>query len=193
MTKRSRTAALAIVGAASFALAGCREDPVDARAFPDLQSCQASVGPDSLFSRQDCETAFAEAQTLHAETAPRYDSREVCEEQYGAGNCDTEAQATGGGSGSIFMPLIAGYLIGNMLGGRGIGAQPMYRGADGRFTTPGGGTSYANNTGRAKLTPQAFAKAPVTAGKPPMSRATAASRGGFGTRSTGTGLRGFGG
>ena len=32
MTKRSRTAALAIVGAASFALAGCREEPVDS--FP---------------------------------------------------------------------------------------------------------------------------------------------------------------
>ncbi|MDO6586771.1 DUF1190 domain-containing protein [Salipiger sp. 1_MG-2023] len=189
MTKRSRTAALAIVGAASFALAGCREEQVDARAFPDVNSCQAAVGPDSLFSAQDCTDAFDEAQQLHAETAPRYDSLEVCEEQYGEGNCGSEAQATSGGSGSIFMPLIAGMLLGNMLGGRGVGAQPMYRNSDGRFTTPGGGTSYANNTGKAKIGAQAFAKAPTTIGKPPMTRATATTRGGFG--STG-GQRGFG-
>ncbi|WP_335947237.1 MULTISPECIES: DUF1190 domain-containing protein [Salipiger] len=194
MTKRSRTAALAIVGAASFALAGCREEPVEAQAFPDLESCRSAVGPTSLFSEQDCTDAFAEAETLHAETAPRYDSLAVCEEQYGEGNCGSEAQATSGGSGSIFMPLLAGYLIGNMLGGqRGLAAQPMYRNANGRFTTPAGGTTYANNTGRANLNPSTFNKAPVTAGKPPLTRATAASRGGFGGSKTGSGLRSFGG
>lgn len=192
MSKRSKTVALAIVGAASFALAGCKEEQVDAQAFPDLQSCLDAVGPTSLFSAQDCETAFDETLALHAETAPRYDSLQVCEEQYGEGNCGSEAQATGGGSGSIFMPLIAGYLIGNMLGGgRGLGAQPMYRTADGRFTTPSGNATYTNNSGKAKLNAGAFAKAPVTAGKPPMTKATAVSRGGFGSSSTRSG--GFGG
>ncbi len=191
--KRSRTAALVILGATAFSLSGCREETVDAQAFPDLQSCLDAIGADSLFSAEDCRTGFTEAQALNAETAPRYDSLAVCEEQYGAGNCGTEAEATPGGSGSIFMPLLAGYLIGNMLGGgRGIGAQPLYRTADGRFTNPGGTASYANNTGKAKLGSQAFAKAPATVGKPPMTRASALSKGGFGSSTTRS-TRSFGG
>ncbi|PRY88763.1 DUF1190 domain-containing protein [Donghicola tyrosinivorans] len=194
MTKRSKTVALAIVGAASFSLAACREEAVDAQAFPDLQSCVAAVGPTSLFSEQDCQTAFNDAQALNAETAPRYDSLEVCEEQYGEGNCGSEAQAVTGGSGSIFMPLLAGYLMGNLLGGgRGIGAQPLYRTSDGRFTTPNGGATYSNNTGKAKLNASTFNKAPTTFGKAPMTKATATSRGGFGTSSTSTRSFGFGG
>jgi uncharacterized protein YgiB involved in biofilm formation len=187
MTKRSRTVALAIVGAASFSLAGCREDTVDAQAFPDLQTCLSATGPGGLFTAEDCRTAFNEAQTLNAETAPRYDSLAVCEEQYGPGNCGAEAQATPGGSGSIFMPLMAGYLIGNMLGGGGRGgvaAQPLHRTADGRFTNPAGTATYSNNSGQAKLNSSAFAKAPTTIGKAPMTRATATSRGGFGASGT---------
>jgi len=181
MTKRSKSVALVIVGAASFTLAGCREEAVDAQAFPDLQSCQAAAGPDSLFSAEDCKTAFAEAQALNVETAPRYDSLAVCEEQYGEGNCSTEAAATPGGSGSIFMPLLAGYLMGNMLGGnRSVGAQPLYKTASGKFTNAAGTATYANNTGKAKLGTSAFNKAPTTVGKPPLTKATAASRGGFG-------------
>ncbi|SPF81639.1 DUF1190 domain-containing protein [Pseudoprimorskyibacter insulae] len=196
MTKRSKTAALFIVGAAAFALSGCKEEKVDAQAFPDLDACIRSAKADNLFSEADCTSAFAEAQALHVETAPRYDSLQVCEEQYGEGNCGSEQQATSGGSGSIFMPLLTGYLIGNMLGGgRGIASQPLYKNANGRFSTPGGGTSFSSNSGKANLNPATFAKAPTTVGKPPMTKATAASRGGFGsssTRSTG-GLRGFGG
>ncbi|MFD2174154.1 DUF1190 domain-containing protein [Rhodobacter lacus] len=196
MSKRSATVALFLVGAAAFTLAGCREENVDAQAFPDLQSCLDAAGTGSLFSAEDCRKGFDEAATLNAETAPRYDSLAVCEEQYGKGNCGSEAQAVEGGSGSIFMPLLMGFLLGNMLGGaRGIGAQPLHRTADGRFTTPGGGTSYANNTGRGKIGAGAFTKAPTTIGKPPMTRATVAQRGGFGasnTRSTG-GTRSLGG
>lgn len=185
MKKRSRTAALVIVGAASFTLAGCRDETVDAQAFPDLQSCLDAVGAGSLFSGEDCRTAFAQAQALNVETAPRYDSLQVCEQQYGEGNCGTEAQATSGGSGSIFMPLLAGYLMGNMLGGgRGMAAQPLYRTSDGRFTNPAGSAVYSNNTGKGKLNSTAFSKAPTTLGKPPMTKTTAFSRGGFGSSST---------
>ena len=193
MKKRSRTAALVIVGAASFALAGCREETVEAQAFPDLQSCQDAAGSGSLFSGEDCAAAFEEAKTLNVETAPRYDSLQVCEAEFGEGNCSTEAQAAPGGSGSIFMPLLAGYLIGNMLGGnRGVASQPLYRTKDGRFTNPAGTAAYSNNTGKAKLKSSAFAKAPVTLGKPPMTKTTAASRGGFGKSSTRS-SRSFGG
>lgn len=181
MRKRSRTVALTILGAASFTLAGCREEQIDAQAFPDLQSCRQEA-EQAGFSAGDCEAAFAEAQQLHVESAPRYDSLTVCEEQHGEGACGTEEQVASGGSGSIFMPLIAGYLLGNMLGGRGgmAAAQPLYRTPDGRFTNATGSSTYSNNRGKAKLSPSLFTKPPSTIGKAPMSKASVASRGGFG-------------
>ena len=195
MAKRSRHVALAIVGAAAFTLAGCREEQVDAQAFPDLQSCREAANSDGLFTAAQCDEAFADAQTLHVETAPRYESQALCEQEHGAGACGSEAEATGGGggSGSIFMPLLAGYLIGNMLG-RGGGmaaAQPLYRTAGGQFRTPGGGATYAGNSGKAKLGSSLFARPATTMGQAPMTRATVSSRGGLG--SAGSARSGFGG
>lgn len=190
MAKRSGHVALAIMGAAAFALAGCREEVVDAQAFPDLQSCQAAASNGGLFSASDCDLAFAEAEALHVEAAPRYDSVEVCEEQHGVGACGSEDQVASSGSGSIFMPLLAGYLIGNMLGGRGAAAgaaggttaasQPLYKTADGRFTNATGASTYSSNTGKASLSASQFARPPATVGQAPMTKTTAASRGGFG-------------
>ncbi len=74
MIKRSSHITIAILGAAAFALAGCQEEQVDASAFPDLKSCTQAANNQGLFSVQDCETAFAEAEVLHVEAAPRYDS-----------------------------------------------------------------------------------------------------------------------
>lgn len=81
MTKRSKRVAIAIVGAASFALAGCQDETVDAAAYPDLQSCLDDAALGSIFQAQQCREAFAEAEALHVEAAPRYDSLAVCEEQ----------------------------------------------------------------------------------------------------------------
>ncbi|RJL07136.1 DUF1190 domain-containing protein [Paracoccus aestuarii] len=183
MRKRSRTVALTLLGAAAFTVAGCREEQVDAQAFPDLASCQAAAAQGGLFTAAECNQAFAEAETLHVESAPRYDSLEVCEEQHGAGNCGSEAQQAGG-SGSIFMPLLAGYLIGSMLGratGGMAASQPMYRNAQGGFTNASGTTNFGSNAGRAQMGAQSFARPAATAGQPPMTRANAASRGGFGS------------
>lgn len=194
MRKRSRTVALTILGAASFAVAGCREEQVDAQAFPDLASCQAAASDGGLFTPDQCQQAFAEAETLHVEAAPRYESLEVCEEQHGAGNCGSESeQVSNGGSGSIFMPLLAGYLIGSMLGRAGGGmsaSQPMYRNSSGGFTNAAGTSSFSSNSGRGTMGAQQFTRPATTMGQAPMTRATAASRGGFGSSA---GSRGIGG
>ena len=69
MTKRSNRVAIAILGAAAFSLAGCREEEVDAQAFPDLESCTAQAEKGGMFSAQDCEAAFAaRAGARHAMT-----------------------------------------------------------------------------------------------------------------------------
>lgn len=185
MRKRGRKVALCIVGAAAFAVAGCREEQVEARAVPDLAACKAAAALDGEFTAADCDAANAEAVALHAETAPRYDSLEVCEEQHGPGVCGTEEQvAQGGGSGGIFMPLMMGYLMGSMLGGRGMAAQPLYRNSSGQYTNATGSSTYGSNNGKATVGASQFNKPPTTAGKAPMTKASVASRGGFGASGT---------
>ena len=187
MRKRSSRVALCILGAAAFALAGCVEEEVDAAAFPDLASCKAAAGSGGALGQTpltaaECDSAFAEAQAIHAQSAPRYDSLKVCEEQHGEGACGSEEQATGGsGMGGIFMPLLAGYLIGNMLNRGGAAAQPLYRANGGGFTNAAGTSSYASNSGRGTLKAAQFDRPATTVGKPPMSATTVQSRGGFGT------------
>jgi uncharacterized protein YgiB involved in biofilm formation len=86
------------------------------------------------------------------------------------------------------MPLLAGYLIGNMMS-RGATAspavQPLYKTTDGKFTNATGSSTYASNTGTGKLAASQFAKPPATIGKAPMTKATVASCGGFGGAASG--------
>lgn len=193
--KRSRHVALVLAGTATLALAGCKEDRVDAQAFPDLQSCIAAAQQNGLwFSEEDCRNNFAEAGKNHAETAPRYDGLALCEQEHGKGNCqaDPAAQASGGGMGSVFMPLMMGYLMGSMLSrGGGVFSQPLSRTADGGYATPNGQQRFSSNNAAGKVAPTTFNRAPTTLGKAPMTPAQVASRGGFGaSRSAATGRTG---
>ncbi|WP_323717423.1 DUF1190 domain-containing protein [Paracoccus aminovorans] len=206
--KRSRHVALVLAGTATLALAACKDDRVDAQSFPDLESCIAAAKDNSLwFTEQDCRTNFAAAQQEFLETAPRYESKELCEQQHGAGNCGGdpaaqqpatgESQAQNSGSGFSFMPLLVGYMMGSMLSrGGGLFSQPMVPTADGRYSTPKGDQAFATNKGAGKVPSSTFQRAPSTLGKPPMSAAQVGQKGGFGasatTRSSG-GSRSLGG
>lgn len=195
--KRSRHVALLLAGAAVLTLAACEDKKVDAEAFPDLESCLAAAQKDSLFfTADDCRTAFADAKKTWEETAPRYDSKALCEQEHGAGNCGGDPVAQPGG-GFSFMPLFVGYMLGSMLGrGGGVFSQPMIRNGAGGFTTPNGNQTFASNRGTGKVAPATFNRAPATVGKAPMSAAQVQQRGGFGrsaTRSTGGTSRSMGG
>ncbi|MFV0409204.1 MAG: DUF1190 domain-containing protein [Paracoccus sp. (in: a-proteobacteria)] len=196
--KRSRHVALFLAGTAVLTLAACEEEKTDAAAFPDLQSCLSEAQGGSLFfTEEDCRTQFAAAEANHLETAPRYDSKQLCEQEHGAGNCETDptAQNQSGGS-SIFMPMLMGYMIGSMLGGRGgVFSQPMVKTANGGYSTPAGNQTFASNKGTGKVAGSTFNKAPATMGKAPMTSAQVSQRGGFGGSSTArsTGSRSYGG
>lgn len=202
--KRSRHVALMLAGAAVLTLSACEDDKVDAQAFPDLDSCIAAAQRDGLwFTAEDCRTQFAAAEQTHLETSPRYESRELCEEQHGAGACGADpvagdpAAAQQGGGGFSFMPLLVGYMMGSMLSrGGGVFSQPMVRTPNG-YSTPSGNQTFASNSGSGRVPAQAFNRAPATVGKPPMSRAQVAQRGGFGAGATARtatgGSRGLGG
>lgn len=189
--KRSRHVALMLAGAAVLTLAACEEDKVDAQAFPDLDSCLAAAQTDGLwFTADDCRNQFAAAAQEHLETAPRYELRELCEQEHGAGACGAdpaaggEQAAQGGGGGFSFMPLLVGYMMGSMLSrGGGVFSQPMVRTPTG-YSTPSGNQSFASNSGAGRVPATTFNRAPSTIGKAPMTRAQVAQRGGFGAAAT---------
>lgn len=178
--KRSSHVALALVGAAAFALTGCQESQTEAAAFPDIASCKAAAKADGWFSPTDCDTAFAEAAALHDEAAPRYESRELCEAEHGPEACQSAQSGSGGGG--IFMPLLMGYMIGQAMGGGRPIAQPVMARNGGGFVTPGG--AGIGRMGSGAVPASTFDKAPVTKGQPAMTKANVRDRGGFGTTAT---------
>ena len=136
--KKSKTVRLVLLGGTSLALAGCDDQPpTDAKFFASVQECTAH------YSEDQCRTMVKKAEEQHVAEAPKFSKKEECEAQFGVGNCETrQAPTEAGGFGSFFMPMMMGYMMGNMLGGRGWGS-PVYRDrANTGFTTAPNGKTY---------------------------------------------------
>lgn len=144
--RKSRQIRLVLLSSLSLvALAACEEnDPLKSSEYiRDAKECAAKPDPDS------CRTALADARAQHVQTAPRFATREECEAQFGKSNCGTSEEVLRFGdettqtataptqpqaqsSGSSFMPLMMGYMLGRMMGGGSAAAgpwaaQPLYR------------------------------------------------------------------
>lgn len=170
-----------LLGASALALAGCQEEVTDVVSFSSPDAC-ASAGTD----RAACEAAFAEAAAEHAETAPRYDARAVCEEQHGEGNCAVEERP---GGGSVFLPLMAGFMLGQALSGAR--ARPLVQGPRGGFSTTDGRVTTGALGARGQVRAGAFNASPAsTRTAPALTRSTVARTGGFGAARTGGGFGG---
>jgi uncharacterized protein YgiB involved in biofilm formation len=92
-----------------------------------------------------------------------------------------------GGGGSIIVPLMMGYMMGQMMSqnaAQAAAGKALYPAATGGFTTADGRTQVGAVGATARLAPAALTKAAPTIGKPPMTQATVAHRGGFGASST---------
>lgn len=188
---RSRAVPTVLMGMTVLSLAACDEDPtVEAQAFPDLASCLGGADEeDASFTAQDCTTAFAAAEAAHREGAPRYEDEALCEEQHG-GECVAEMRP----SGPVFIPILAGYLVGRGLsgGGRAVLSQPLV-GRPGGFATVSGETRLTTNVGATQVRASAFRPPPPARLAPPLSRAAVSQTGGFGQTRTAIGGRGGGG
>jgi uncharacterized protein YgiB involved in biofilm formation len=137
--KKSRAVRLVLLGTASAALSACGDSnapPKDARYFADTQECSAVYGD------QPCQDAKSAADQAHVAQAPRYYRKDECEAEYGAGHCETRQI---GGS-SYVMPLLVGYMMGNMLGGPRY-AEPVYRDRNDNAVAPGAGGNGAYRVG----------------------------------------------
>lgn len=128
--KRSKKAALVLmVPATTLLLAGCGEEREQALVYETPGECAAA----SFNTPEQCKADYDAAKALHPQVAPKYVSKEECETDFGAGNCETAPQQTAS-SGSFFMPMMMGYMMGQMMN-RGGAAQNLQSGAASKVPT----------------------------------------------------------
>lgn len=169
------------MGASAFALTAC-DDSKEVAVFESVEQCMTQDG----FTREACEAEFRTARNEHVRAAPKYVSRADCEADFGAEQCETAPQTTTSGS-SVFMPLMMGYMMGNLLSGRGgVASQPLYRTADDakNFRTADN-RPVARGTGLTRID-GATARAP-------SAKTTTVRRGGFGATAAAYSTRSAGG
>ena len=181
--KRSKHLKLALMGVSALALAAC-DNAEDAAIFENLDQCVAQDG----FGLEDCKTNLKKAEEEHVRVAPKYTSVADCEADFGAEKCEIAPQKTQSG-GSVFMPLMMGYMMGNLLsGGSRVSTQPLYRAqSDPTNFRTGDNHKVAGKTG--------ISKVPTQVAKAPTRKTSTIRRGGFGStaRRTGGGFKSFGG
>lgn len=150
--KRSKKAALVLmVPATTLLLASCGEEREMALVYESPEECSSAT----FNTPEQCKADYDEAKALHPLTAPKFESQTDCETEFGAGKCEPAPASTSGGSG-FFMPMMMGYMMGQMMNrnsaaaapqnfqqnssqsatgatgyaGRGIRTQPLYKGRD---------------------------------------------------------------
>ena len=167
--KRSSALTFVLVGAGAVILSGC-DDPQDVAVFESVEQCAQHAD----FTAEYCAIHMERAQAEHVRVAPKYTSIADCESDFGAGECEIAPQKTVGG-GSVFMPLMMGYMMGHMLGGGSrVATQPLYRSRDdaGTFRT-GDNRKMATRTGVSKVASRFTG--------PANTKTRTVRRGGFGT------------
>lgn len=176
---------VALAVTAVFMLAGCEQSDESVSLYQNADDC-SNANPGKS---EQCTTAFNNAKKEAEKTAPKYATREDCVAEFGEGQCQqTPAQAGVGTtnnaesqqSGSFWMPLMAGYMMGRMMGG-GFGGQqqPLFTSrapnspANGKFVDASGKSFGAATPGRTMNVPK-------TAMAPKPATTSTVTRGGFG-------------
>lgn len=195
--KRSRSLSLILMGSLTLGAAGCGGgDRADEgmHAFADVGECVDS----GLFSQQECSELYADALAR----APRFASREECERAFGDACAEASAQQASGAavrtngtqvmphSGSSWMPMMAGFMLGRFMGGGGMmqNSQGLYRepgrdpraAGDARAFRTGTGEVVRTDAGGRVTNPSARVMQSLSHdAKPVMGRSGSGARGGF--------------
>lgn len=106
------------LGIASVFLAACGEQKQDAIIYTSLDDCKNDY-PDAV---DRCEAAYQTALNEAARTSPRFNSEYDCEYEFGPNQC----REVNSGSGSVFMPFMAGFMVSQLLSPNRYYSQPMY-------------------------------------------------------------------
>lgn len=177
-----RIAPVAIAISAVFMLSGCEKTDETVSLYQNADDCSKANPSNSA----QCTAAYDAAKQEAVKTAPKYASREECVAEFGEGQCtQTPAQAGMAAqpqqSGSFWMPLMAGYMMGRMMGGgAGFAQQPLFTSknaaspANGKFVDASG-KSYGPATAGGRTM-----NVPKTAMAPKPATTSTVTRGGFG-------------
>ncbi|MBK4714423.1 MULTISPECIES: DUF1190 family protein [Tenebrionibacter/Tenebrionicola group] len=175
---------VALAVTAVFMLSGCEQSDETVSLYQNADDCsQANPG-----KAAECTTAWNNAKKEAERTAPKYATREDCVAEFGEGQCQQapaqaglaggENQAQAQSSGSFWMPLMAGYMMGRMMSG-GYAQQPLFSSknpaspAYGKYSDAAGKSYGAAQPGRTMTVPK-------TAMAPKPATTTTITRGGFG-------------
>lgn len=196
-SRRKRSAAAGLTAAGALAmLSGCDGTPdqqqfgppTEVSAFKTVDECVAS----GAFAKVTCENAQKEAATTDGKAAPRFENKNLCEDQFGSGQC----LARNDGGQSFFVSLLTGFMIGRLLDGSGYRYNGLYRNnRDSRWYTPSGAWLYGGGYGGRGYNYQVGSRAvtaPITTQRI-QTRSSVISRGGFGGRVSARSSGGWGG
>ncbi|HBR6231613.1 DUF1190 family protein [Klebsiella pneumoniae] len=175
---------VALAVTAVFMLAGCEKSDETVSLYQNADDCSAA----NPGKAAECTTAYTNAVKEAERTAPKYATREDCVAEFGEGQCQQtpaqegvapENQAQAQSSGSFWMPLMAGYMMGRLMGGGMAQQQPLFSSknpaspAYGQYTDASGKSYGAARPGRTMNVPK-------TAMAPKPATTTTVTRGGFG-------------
>ncbi|WP_312282464.1 DUF1190 family protein [Pseudescherichia sp.] len=171
---------------AAFMLAGCEQSDETVSMYQNADDCSTANPGKSA----ECTTAYNNALKEAERTAPKYKTREDCVAEFGEGQCqqapaqavmapENQAQAQQS-SGSFWMPLMAGYMMGRLMGGgAGFAQQPLFSSRNPASPAYGQYTD-ASGKGYGAAQPGRTATVPKTALAPKPATTSTVTRGGFG-------------
>ena len=198
---------------AGVALSGCDVNREEARVYSSIAECQSSI-PEQA---RACEAAYQDALAESQRTAPKYANQADCEFEFGPENCvpvarpeeigvaqsgaeqswDSQSQDQSqapvqhqAGHG-LFMPMMAGFLMGRAMNANRPQAAPLYSSSSPRsplynkWTTPGGDVIGNRQQSQVRVNRDVFQP------KPAVTRTV--SRGGFGAMAAARSSASYGG
>ncbi|MBC8944156.1 MULTISPECIES: DUF1190 family protein [Xenorhabdus] len=179
-----RLAPVALAVSAVFMLSACEQNDETVSLYTNADECSKANPSQS----EQCTIAYNNALKEAEKTAPKYATREDCVAEFGEQQC-TQAPAQAGvgnqaqaqsSSGSFWMPLMAGYMMGRLMGGNSAPSQPLFSSksasspANGKFVDATG-KSYGPATAGGRTM-----SVPKTAMAPKPATTSTITRGGFG-------------
>lgn len=190
-----RVAPVALAISTVFILSGCEKADETVSLYQNADDCSRANPSIS----EQCTTAYNNALKEAEKTAPKYATREDCVAEFGESQCtqapvttaattaaSTTAPAQAGmvaesqSSGSFWMPLMAGYMMGRMMGGSSYAQQPLFTSKNG--ASPANG-KFVDATGKSYGPATAGGRTmtvPKTAMAPKPAVTNTITRGGFG-------------
>ena len=167
---------VSVAMAITFAVAGCEKADIDMKMYKNVDDCIAQTHkPDQ------CRAARSEAEKVANETAPRYATFSDCEAEFGMEQCRHNPAPNDGGS--SWMPLMMGYMMGNMAGSGNSYASPLYQNKSGQIVD-NKFRSYDVKPGQSFKATRSAARPSVESPRTTVSKSSTTTRGGFGGKSS---------